>query len=362
MEKRKSLLGMNLSEIEEWVQLIGEKRYRAEQIYRGIYAAGKTNFSEMTDLSKPLRDKLGQIATIGSLRLMNQSVSPHTSTAKFLFQLTDGECIESVLIVEKNRKTVCVSTQVGCALRCTFCATGKMGFLRNLSSGEIVEQVWFIRNFFDRDVSNVVFMGIGEPFLNYDFSVRAADLLSDDGGMAIAARKITISTSGILPRIKQYADEGHKFKLAVSIHSMDTDLRTRLMPINKKYPLAELVEGMKYYTQRTKKRITIEYVLLEGENDSAEDAHRLVELAKMIPCKINILYYNPTDGPHRTPTEEQIQPFIKLITKAPAPVTIRRSKGNDINAACGQLYINHQEALHSKITHKPPVRIDISGG
>jgi 23S rRNA (adenine2503-C2)-methyltransferase len=276
--------------------------------------------------------------------------------------LTDGELIESVLIVEKSRKTVCVSTQVGCALKCTFCATGKMGFLRNLSAGEIIEQVWFIKNHFDQGVSNVVFMGMGEPFLNYDFSLHAAKILADDGGMAIAARKITISTSGIIPRIKQYADEGHKFKLAISIHTLDTNLRTRLMPINKKYPLAELVESMKYYTQKTKKRITLEYVLLEGENDSTRDAYRLVELAKLIPCKINILYYNPTDGPHRTPTEEQIQPFIKLITKAPAAVTIRRSKGNDINAACGQLYINHQEVLRSKLTPTAPIRIDISGG
>jgi len=355
-----NLTGMNLAELEAFVGSLGERRFRARQLFSWIYGKGTRSFDEMTDLSKGLRARLKDIAVIGGLAVTTTERSREDGTTKFLFELEDGERIEAVWIPEEGRRTVCISTQVGCPVDCGFCATGMMGFRRQLTAGEIIDQLLAVRRTMGEPITNVVVMGMGEPFLNYDQVIKACTLATDPNALNIGHRKIVISTSGFVPAIRRFADEGQKFKLAISLNATTDEDRRRLMPaVAKKYPLSELFSAAQYYVRRSRRRVTFEYVLLEGINDRAEDARRLHQFLQRLPCKLNLIPYNPTRGHFQRPSEERILAFYRLLEGLPAVVSIRWSKGSDIDAACGQLYVEtarRQRAETQKAAE--PVRVD----
>ncbi|MDP3025125.1 MAG: 23S rRNA (adenine(2503)-C(2))-methyltransferase RlmN [candidate division Zixibacteria bacterium] len=335
-----NLKALWIEELESFLDKLGEKKYKAKQLAKWIYNKGVTDFEQMTDLSKELRRKLSEVAYIGKLKLTRKQVSKIDQTEKFLFELSDGKRIETVLMREKNRVTVCISTQVGCALNCIFCATGKSGFERNLSAGEIVDQIIAVKGYLKEDekVTNVVIMGMGEPLLNYENTVKAIRIIQSELGLSISAKRITLSTSGIAPEIYKLADERLKIKLALSLNAPDDELRRKLMPIAKKYPLSEVLEALKYYAKKNDIRITFEYVLIKDVNDSEEQALKLAKLIRGIPCKINLIPYNPIkECPYKKPDEETLIKFRDILYPRAPAVTLRRSKGEDIQAACGQL-------------------------
>ncbi len=338
-----NLKGMTLSEIESFVKAVGIEPYRARQIFQWIYNKNVTSFEEMTNLSKSLREELANISEIPVLKILRLNRSTASGTIKFLFQLPDGEAIESVYMPDGNRRTVCVSSQVGCALQCRFCQTGKMGLKRNLETWEIVDQVMAIKRELNVNVTNIVLMGMGEPFHNYENVLRAAELFSHPEGLSIGQRKITISTSGLVPAIRRFTRENRRFKLAISLNATTDSVRSYLMPINKTYPLEELLSAVRDYSNTSRNRVTFEYVLISGQNDSVADARRLRKLLDGIHCKINLIPYNPTLPEFSAPDQETIDRFIRELLNFPAPVTIRRSNGEDIDAACGQLYVKNED-------------------
>jgi 23S rRNA (adenine2503-C2)-methyltransferase len=321
----------------KYIEKIGEKPFRTDQLWTWIYNKGVLDFKSMTNLSRDFRSKLEKIAIIPPLKLIDKQESNLSGTIKFLWELTDGQHIESVYIPEKSRRTVCLSSQVGCALDCQFCATGKMGFIRNLDCHEICGQILTITRETGQKPTNIVIMGMGEPFLNYQNVIKALFIINDPEGIAIGNRKITISTAGIVPKLYEYADQGLPFKLAISLNATTNRQRTKLMPINSKYPLQDLIKAAKYYTKKQKKRITFEYVLIKGVNDSPEDALRLMTLVRGVPCKVNLIAYNSTRNQYMRPDEEKINAFAESIRTLRAPVTVRISHGQDIDGACGQL-------------------------
>lgn len=335
MKEKINLKGLWIEDLEKLLLDLGEKRYKANQLALWMYDKRATDFNQMTDLSKTLREKLSHIAYIDSIKLIQSQTSEIDFSEKFLFELKDREKIETVLMWEKDRVTVCVSTQVGCPLGCTFCATGKMGFKRNLTSGEIVDQIMALK---DHKITHVVLMGMGEPFLNYENVIKAIRIMNSELGLSFAANKITLSTAGIPEMIKKLADKPLKIKLAVSLNAPTDEKRDQLMPINKKHPLKALLEAVKYYTKKKKGRVTFEYVLIKDFNDSQKDALELSKLVQGIPCKINLIPYNSVPGlPFEKPSEEKVIAFRDyLFPRCPA-VTLRKSKGGDIQAACGQL-------------------------
>ncbi len=333
------LMGLDHEELEGFVESLGEKKYRGQQIFQWIYGHGVSNFEEMTNLSKEFRSKLDKRAKIGQLQLVESKSSSQKDSTKFLFTLGDGYQIESVLMLEGRRNTLCVSTQVGCAIDCKFCATGTMGLLRNLTAGEITDQLLTVQKLTGKEVSNVVCMGMGEPFQNYANLMKACALLSDEHGPNLANKHIVVSTSGIVPKIIQFADEGHRFRLAISLNATSDSVRNEIMPLNNKWPIAELLGAAAYYTEKSNQKVTFEYVLLDGITDSLQDADRLKRLVNRIPCKINLIPYNTVVGSYRRPTDARIQEFYQRLADLRAPVTIRWSKGEDIDAACGQLAV-----------------------
>ncbi|MBW6458362.1 MAG: 23S rRNA (adenine(2503)-C(2))-methyltransferase RlmN, partial [FCB group bacterium] len=268
--------------------------------------------------------------------------SREDGSEKFLFQSLDGHKLETVLIPGAERNTLCVSSQIGCAMACTFCRTADMGFVRDLSSGEIVEQFLLVKRITGKHISHVVFMGMGEPFNNYRQVIKAAVILNHEKGPNIAARRITLSTCGIVPRIMELAHEPHQFKLAVSLNASTDEKRSVLMPVNKAYPLKALLAAVKYYTDTTNKLVTFEYVLIRDVNDANEDARQLKEKLSFIPCKLNIIPYNETGGRFRKPDDARVASFISGLGETHFPVTLRKSGGQDIGAACGQLYAQEQ--------------------
>ena len=336
MKKKTSLKGLWTQDLEKLLSELGERRYKANQLALWIYDKGVTEFDQMTDLSKSLREKLDSVAYIDAIKLRRAQTSEIDFSEKFLFELEDGERIETVLMLEKDRITVCVSTQVGCPLGCTFCATGKMGFKRHLTPGEIVDQIVALK---DRRATHVVLMGMGEPFLNYDNTIKALKIINSELGLSFAAKRITVSTAGIPDGIRKLAGLTSKIKLAISLNAPTDEKRNELMPINKKYPLKTLLEAVKYYTEKTKRKITFEYVLIKDFNDSQNDALELSKLVRGIPCKINLIPYNSVpDLPFEKPSEEKIVAFRDYLSPRCPTVTLRRSKGEDIQGACGQLY------------------------
>ncbi|HEY6191855.1 MAG TPA: 23S rRNA (adenine(2503)-C(2))-methyltransferase RlmN [Bacteroidota bacterium] len=354
-----NLKGLTLSELEEFALSVGEQRYRGKQLFDWIYTKAAASFHEMTPLSGTLREKLAGLASIDSLELVEEQKSGADGTTKFLFGLADGKKIESVLIPprtafrgreatgeeEQKRLTLCVSTQVGCPLDCAFCATATMGFHRNLSAGEIVDQVLQARKHSETRITNLVYMGMGEPLMNYDHVMNSIDIITT--GLKIAAKRITVSTAGWVPKIRQMADEGRKVKLAISLHTLDDAARTELMPVNSKFGLDELLDAAAYYYRRVKQRITFEYILFDGWNDREEDIERLIKLSKRLPCKLNIIpfhdimFTNPTGLAatlHPTPPA-RIERFVRRLRDAHITVFVRSSAGEDIDAACGQLAV-----------------------
>ncbi|MFQ5454321.1 MAG: 23S rRNA (adenine(2503)-C(2))-methyltransferase RlmN [Candidatus Zixiibacteriota bacterium] len=334
-----NLLGYTANQLQELMSSLGDKAYRGRQLFKWLYKTRQYDFNLMTNLSKDIREKLNNAYDFKGLNLI-ESVLSIDGTRKFLFQLEDGLPLESVLIPEtETRKTVCISSQVGCALDCSFCATGKMGLKRNLSVGEIIGQLIFLRDKYGEDAfTNIVLMGMGEPLLNLENVVEAVKIISAVDGLSLSAKKITISTSGITPKIKKLADLKIKAKLAVSLHAATQEKREQIMPVAKTFGLKKLMEAIKYYTDKTKTRVTFEYILFDSFNDSMDDVLALCKLIMGIPCKINILAYNPVAGlDYKRPSDEKLDWFGKqLYPRAPA-VTIRKSRGRDIEAACGQL-------------------------
>jgi 23S rRNA (adenine2503-C2)-methyltransferase len=335
MKQKINLKGLWIEDLENLLGDLGEKRYKTNQLALWIYDKGNIDFNQMTDLSKTLREKLNSIACIDTIKLIKAQTSKLDFSEKFLFELKDGEKIETVLMWEKDRTTICVSTQVGCALGCTFCATGKMGFKRNLTPGEIVDQIIALKH---HKITHVVLMGMGEPLLNYENTIKGVKIMNSALGLSFAAKKITLSTVGIPDMIKKLADLTLKIKLAISLNAPTDEKRNQLLPINKKHPLKALLEAVKYYTKKTKRRVTFEYVLIKDFNDSQKDALELSKLVRGIPCKINLIPYNSVpDLSFEKPSEEKIIAFRDyLFPRCPA-VTLRKSKGEDIQAACGQL-------------------------
>jgi 23S rRNA (adenine2503-C2)-methyltransferase len=336
MKKKTNLKGLWTQDLEKLLADLEERRYKANQLALWIYDKGITQFDQMTDLSKTLREKLNSTAYVDAIKLVKAQTSEIDFSEKLLFELKDGERIETVLMLEKDRITVCVSTQVGCPLGCTFCATGKMGFKRNLTPGEIVDQIIALK---DRRPTHVVLMGMGEPFLNYGNTIKALKIINSELGLSFAAKRITVSTAGIPDEIKKLASLTSKIKLAISLNAPTDEKRNELMPVNKKYPLKTLFEAVKYYTEKTRRRITFEYVLIKDLNDSQMDALELSKLVRGIPCKINLIPYNSVpDLPFEKPSEEKIVAFRDYLFPRCPTVTLRRSKGEDIQGACGQLY------------------------
>ncbi len=332
------LAGKELFELEELIEIFGEKRYRAKQIYEWIYVHNVDDFSSMSNISKSFREKLKGEFSLYSIKLENINKS-RDGSKKFLFKLWDGNFIESVYIPEREWSTICISSQVGCAMGCKFCATGKMGFVRNLSAGEIVEQLIHViksENLKKKRV-NVVYMGMGEPLLNFDNVIKSYNLITDPDGMSISRRRVTISTCGILDGLEKIRALEKIPKLAISLNATKDEIRNELMPINKKYSFKDVLNFCDKLPLKKGERITIEYVMLKDKNDSMEDAKRLSKLLKPFRTKINLIPYNPIDDVYDSSPMDRIFKFQEFLKERRFTVTIRDSKGKDISGACGML-------------------------
>jgi len=340
--RKPRLLGMDAAQIPELADLAPLPPFRVRQIATWIFERGITSFDEMTDLPKDLRARLAQGLDVSTDPVVRKTSDPDGEATKFLLQLHDGGLIESVLIEGRKRKTFCVSSQVGCAYGCTFCATALMGAGRNLTAAEIVSQVFVLRGELRArgwlDSFNLVFMGMGEPLANYDALVRALGILQDPGGMAIGRRRITVSTVGLPHRIRKLAEETVAPRLAFSLVSTRHEDRKRLMPVEKRYPIPMVIEALKEYREKTGQRVTLEYVLMKGINDSKGEARALARLAKDAGAKINVIAFNPHPGaPFQPSPPERMDAFLEILQPLVAGVTVRYSRGRRIQAACGQL-------------------------
>ena len=335
-----NLKGLTLPELERFVAEWGEPKYRAAQLASWIYSKRVSNFEYMSNLPKGFRAKLMKEASISEVSAVRCTVSDSDVATKYLFELANGDKVESVLMHDQERTTICISTQAGCAMACEFCATGKMGFFRNLSASEILDQFTAIERDLSEDkaVTNIVFMGMGEPLANYDQTLKSVRLLSDSDGYGMSEKRITISTVGLVPRMRQLAREGLKCNLALSLNATTDAVRTRLMPINEKYPIDEALDAVKEWALATKRKATLEYVLIRDVNDTDADAKRLRKLMSRLPCKLNLIPFNEIeDSEFRRPGLNRIERFRQLVASAQHVAPIRFSKGHDIAAACGQL-------------------------
>ena len=333
----KNLSGLTLKEIEQITDELGATKFRARQIHNWIYLKSVKEIDEMTDLSKKFRDELKTVAQVTNIKIKVKQVSTD-GTIKYLLEFPDGECVETVLMRFDNRAnlTACVSSQVGCAVNCSFCATGKRGFIRNLTYKEIIEQVLTIQRDTGLKVTNVVFMGQGEPLLNLDNVLKAMEMFNES--FQIGARRLTVSTSGIIPQIKKLADLDMQSTLALSLHASNHEVRKQLMQIENKYPMDELHKALKYYVEKTGRRITIEYLLIKDLNDTITSAKQLAAYLKDIKCNINLIPYNPTaKNDYKLPSNNSIMKFKYLMEHSGKKVTVRLERGGDIDAACGQL-------------------------
>lgn len=352
--KKVNLLGMSKDELSAFFVSLGEKPFRATQMMKWIYQFGVTDFFEMTNISKKLQHKLHEVACVVPPTVKYKEFS-QDGTRKWVFEVAGGSLVETVLIPADDgkqfgRKTLCISSQVGCALDCSFCSTGKQGFERDLTPSEIIGQLWVANQSYmenvppterENRVTNVVMMGMGEPLLNYDPVVASMSLMLDDHAFGLSKRRVTLSTSGVVPKMYDLAKD-IDVALAISLHAPNDELRNELVPINKKYPLKDLIKAAKSYVYdenpRHKKHITIEYVMLAGVNDSDEHAHQLVDLLKDLPSKINLIPFNPfPHAPYGRSSNNRIHAFSHILNQAGFVCTIRQTRGDDIDAACGQL-------------------------
>jgi 23S rRNA (adenine2503-C2)-methyltransferase len=338
----KSLL---LSELQEKLQDLAEPSYRAAQIMNWLYGKRAGAFEEMTDLSRALRVRLAEKFSLSKIEIVRVLGSRDT-TRKFLFRLSDGNFIESVLIpaspalygAQSDRRTLCVSTQVGCAYGCKFCASGLDGFSRNLRANEIVEQIIAIEHESGEKIDNLVFMGMGEPLANFNNVMQAIRIINAPWGLGIGARHITVSTSGLAPQVKKLADEPLQIRLAISLHGATDAVRNQIMPINRRYPIEMLLSACDYYVIRKKQRLTFEYILIAGVNDSDDQANLLVRHAQRLSAKVNLIPYNKVEGlPWSRSARNRQEKFLSILRAHGIPATLRREKGDDIGAACGQL-------------------------
>lgn len=325
---------------------LGCKPYRARQLFAWIYSRGARSFDEMTDIAKAERLLLGSRFSVASLDLLRQELSSD-GTRKFLFGLEDGHTVESVLIPEEERQTLCISSQVGCAQACRFCITGGGGFQRNLLAYEIADQVVNVEKFLaggkkyspeTRRITNIVLMGMGEPLANFDEVVKALAIITSGEGLGFSTRRVTLSTAGLVPEIEKLGRSGVKVNLAVSLNATTDEVRDRIMPVNKRYPIKELLAACRHFPLEPRRRITFEYVLLRGVNDGAEDALRLAKLLRGIKAKINLIPYNPSPGSEfKRPSDATVRRFQKVLEEHDYTAPVRESRGRDIAAACGQL-------------------------
>jgi 23S rRNA (adenine2503-C2)-methyltransferase len=345
MDKKPSIFNLTLPGLEAWIATRREPLYRAKQVLQWLYQKRISRFREMSDLSGRLRDELDREFLLEPLACVRKTGSGDT-TRKFLFALRDQSFIESVLIPASpalygspsDRKTLCVSTQVGCAYGCKFCASGLEGWTRNLEPGEIVEQILQVEALSGEKINNIVFMGMGEPLANYQNLLQAIEIIRAPWGVGIGARHITISTSGLAPRIRELADQPLQIRLAVSLHGATDAVREKIMPINRKFNLAALMDACAYYGEKKHQRITFEYILIENVNDGLDQVMELAGLARRLEAKINLIPYNTVEGlSWKRPSQTRQQTFYRALRKSGVDATIRREKGHDIDAACGQL-------------------------
>ena len=353
---KQSIHSAVLDEIETYLMTLKERPYRAKQIVDWLYKKRAESFEEMSDLPQALRDRLAQDFSFGNLQTVRVLGSDDT-TRKFLFRLGDGNLIESVLIPaspalygeRSDRRTICVSTQVGCAYGCRFCASGLDGFSRNLDASEIVQQLLAVEKATGERIDNVVFMGMGEPLANLANVVRSIRIINAPWGLEIGARHITVSTSGLAPQIKKLADEPLQSRLAISLHGATDEVRNRIMPVNRKYPLSGLMAACEYYRQKKIKMLTLEYILIAGVNDDLSQTGPLAELAHRLNAKVNLIPYNKVaDLPWDRPSDEAQEAFLSALANQKVSATLRREKGHDIDAACGQLRLKTERELALK--------------
>lgn len=342
-ETRINLFDLDQAGLREFFESIGEKPFRAEQVLKWVYHQGVTDFDQMTNLGIALRQRLSDVAVIEPPRVLSEQLSTD-GTTKWLIGFGGGNAVETVFIPEPNRGTLCISSQVGCALNCTFCATGAQGFNRNLSTGEIIGQVWLAAQSLGhqrngkRRITNVVLMGMGEPLLNFDAVVDALSLMRDDLGFGFAAKRVTLSTAGLVPGIDRLRDT-IDVALAVSLHAPEDALRETLVPLNRKYPIKELMRSCAdYVSDKHKRSVTFEYTLIDGVNDHPEHARQLVKLLRRLPSKLNLIPFNPFPGTrYRCSPEGRIRKFQEIVMAGGLIATVRKTRGDDIDAACGQL-------------------------
>ena len=341
---KKDIRSLSVDELKIEMESIGEKAFRAKQVYEWLHTKLADSFEEMTNLSKGLREKLDGAYRIPSVKMLERQVSSLDGTNKFLFQLEDGNVVESVLMRYKHGNSVCISSQVGCRMGCKFCASTIGGLERNLLPAEMLGQIYQIQKISGERVSNIVIMGTGEPLDNYDNFVRFIRLVSDENGLNISQRNITVSTCGIVPNIKRLAEEGFQITLALSLHGSTQEKRKTLMPIANKYELSEVLDACDYYFEKTGRRISFEYSLVQGVNDRDEDARELIGILKPRNCHLNLIPVNPIkERDFQKPSRKSAEEFKNRIEKSGVNVTIRREMGSDIDGACGQLrrrYVN----------------------
>ncbi|MDE2431867.1 MAG: 23S rRNA (adenine(2503)-C(2))-methyltransferase RlmN [Burkholderiales bacterium] len=364
-----NLLDFDLEGLAAFCEGLGEKRFRATQLFRWIHQRGATNFDQMSDLAKSLRSKLQGLAEINGLPVISEHVSSD-GTIKWLFDVGGGNAVESVYIPEDDRATLCVSSQAGCAVGCRFCSTGHQGFSRNLTTGEIIAQIWYAEHTLrqrlgqsERIISNVVMMGMGEPLQNYSALIPALKIMLDDHGYGLSRRRLTVSTSGVVPMIERLMVDC-PVALAVSLHAPNDGLRDELVPLNRKYPIRELLDTCRHYLAAAPRDfITFEYCMLAGVNDTDEHAQQLIDLVKgKIPCKFNLIPFNPfPQSGLRRSDASRVQAFARILADAGIVTTVRKTRGDDIDAACGQLAGEVQDRTNAKDRmQRKPVAVPIS--
>jgi 23S rRNA (adenine2503-C2)-methyltransferase len=337
------IYNLSYSELEAQMQALGQPGFRAKQIWVAIYQNFRTSPHEITTLPKDMREKLDNTFSFKALTPTQAIESPDGRTIKTLFKLQDHHAIEAVLMYYDDRRTLCISSQSGCGVGCSFCATGQMGLARNLTSGEIIAQVLYYARFLaenDERVSNLVVMGMGEPFLNYINVMEALNRLNNPDAFGLGARRISISTVGVVPKIIEFADEGMQYNLAISLHTVDDDLRSKLIPINQKYPVNKLLGACRYYARQTSRRVTFEYALIQNVNDSVQDAEALARKIRGMICHVNLIPLNPTAGYDKQGTRpENVEAFRSTLAENNISCTVRLRRGIEIQAGCGQLAI-----------------------
>ncbi|MEM0909906.1 MAG: bifunctional tRNA (adenosine(37)-C2)-methyltransferase TrmG/ribosomal RNA large subunit methyltransferase RlmN [Pseudomonadota bacterium] len=371
-DKKTNLLELNRNGMRAFFESIGEKAFRADQVMKWIYQVGTTDFSLMTNLNKSLRQKLEESCVVLAPEITTHQQASD-GTIKFAMELEGGQEVETVWIPETDRATLCVSSQVGCALECTFCSTAQQGFNRNLTVAEIIGQVWRVATFIglsknssERPITNVVMMGMGEPLLNLKHVVPAMDIMMDDFGFGLSKRRVTLSTSGVVPALDKLGDE-IDVALAISLHAPDNTLRDEIVPVNKKYPIEDFLAAVRRYLSKSKAnqgKVTVEYVMLNQVNDSTDQAHALAKLLKDTPSKINMIPFNPFPGsPYTSSSNSRIDRFAKVLMNYGYTVVVRKTRGDDIDAACGQLVgdvIDRTKRLMKKQLNGRPIDVRIA--